>query len=341
MLKTQNVSTQVDNPPTFIPNSNVLENRPHPYRPISEFYKNKFQQKVYKIPVTTILDCPNRRGLKGMKTCIFCDPWGSAAHKESLHQTLQEQIELHWRRMAKRYNATGFLIYFQAYTNTFSKLVEMRSHFEISLSYPFVKGLVVGTRPDCLSKALFDLWSEYSQKTYVTVELGVQSFNDKILEFLQRGHTRRQAIHAIEKIKQLTPIDIGVHLIFGNPYESDRDILEAAKIINDLGIHNVKLHNLHVLKGTGLEELYLKGKFYPITFEEYARRVCLFLEHLSPKIYVHRLAALSSRAEELIEPKWVAYKMETHQKLLDFMKAQNSFQGKAFELQTTALSSKS
>lgn len=301
-----------------------------PYLPISQFYKDKFGEKIYKIPVSVVEDCPNRKGLKGMQTCIFCDPWGSAANKESLTQDLKVQIEEVADKIGKKTNAKHFLVYFQAYTNTFTKLTQMRSHFEIALNYPFVKGLVIGTRPDCLSPALFDLWNEYQQKTFISVELGVQSFNDKILSFLKRGHTRHQSLMAIEKIAKSTQVDLGIHLIFGNPNETKEDILEAAHLCNQLPIKNVKIHNLHVLKNTGLETLYQQGRFQPLTFEEYVERVQLFLEHLSPHIYVHRLAALSTRPEELIAPDWVAYKMATHQKIIDHLNFKNSFQGKHF-----------
>lgn len=301
-----------------------------PYQPISSYYKQRFGEKVYKIPVAVVEDCPNRKGLKGMQTCIFCDPWGSAANKEMLTQELREQIEKSSSRIGKKYNAKSFLVYFQAYTNTFTKLTQMRTNFEIATSYPFVKGMVLGTRPDCLSPALFDLWNEYSEKTYISVELGVQSFNDKILNFMRRGHTRKQSLNAIEKIQKSTKVDIGLHFIFGSPGETDEDIIECARISNQMGVQNVKLHNLHVLKGTGLEELYNGGKFRPIEFDDYARKVSLFLQYLSPRIYVHRLAALTSRPDELIAPSWVALKMSTHQNLINYLNQSATFQGQKF-----------
>jgi len=306
-----------------------------PYLPISQYYRKIFGEKVYKIPVAVVEDCPNRKGVKGMQTCIFCDPWGSAANKEMLTQDLKEQIEKSAARIGQKYKAKCFLVYFQAYTNTFTKLNHMRDNFEIAISYPFVKGMVIGTRPDCLSPSLFDLWNEYSEKTFISVELGIQTFNDKILQFLRRGHSRTQSLNAIEKIQKYTKVDLGLHFIFGNPGETDKDIVESARICNDLGIQNVKLHNLHVLKGTGLEELYRQGKFEPVEFDEYARKAALFLAHLSPDIYVHRLAALSSRPEELIAPAWVAWKMGTHQKLLNFLNDSGIRQGDQSHLAST------
>jgi radical SAM protein (TIGR01212 family) len=300
-----------------------------PYRPISEFYQSKFGSKVYKIPVTVVDDCPNRRGLKGMQTCVFCDEWGSAARSEGQSMGLREQIEKFRIEIAKKFKAESFLVYFQAYTNTFTKLDSLRINFETALSYPFVKGLVVGTRPDCLSKGVFDLWNEFHAKSFVSVELGIQSFNDDQLTFMRRGHTREQSLKAIEKISKETQVDLGIHLMFGQPNETDEQIIETARICNSLPITNIKLHNLHVLKNTPLEGIFERGEFKPIERDSYAARVRLFLEHLSPRIYVHRLSAYAPRWDELVAPQWTADKMGTHQYMIDHLRDHRSFQGKA------------
>jgi uncharacterized protein len=302
-----------------------------PYLPISHYYKKIFGEKVYKIPVTVVQSCPNRQGLRGMETCIFCDPWGSAAKAEFLNTPLRLQIESLVDHIGPKYKAQSFLVYFQAYTNTFTKVQQMRQAFDTALSYPFVKGLVVGTRPDCLSPAVLELWKEYSRKTHISVELGVQSFNDSTLRFLKRGHTRQQNIDAIEKIKTHTDVHLGLHFIFGNPKETTEDIVECAELSHSLGVHSVKLHNLHVLKQTPLETLYHQGLFQPVDFSTYSERVSLFLQHLSPDIYIHRLAALSTRPEELVAPQWVAFKMATHQKLIDDLIARHITQGCLFQ----------
>ncbi len=304
-----------------------------PYRPISEFYIEHFGGKVYKIPVTVVDDCPNRRGLKGMQTCVFCDVWGSAAKSESATMGLREQIEKYQKSIAAKYNSKNFLVYFQAYTNTFTKIDALKANFETALSYDFVKGLVVGTRPDCLSPAVFKLWNEYNERSYVAVEMGVQSFDNKQLEFMRRGHTAEDSIKAIHKIAKETTVDLGIHLMFGQPGETDEQIIETAKICNDLPIKDVKLHNLHVLKETPLEGIFHAGEFTPIEREPYAERVRLLIEHLSPRIYVHRLAAFASRWEELVAPKWTSDKMGTHQYMIDYLRSHHSFQGKALDFE--------
>jgi radical SAM protein (TIGR01212 family) len=298
-----------------------------PYHSISEHFKRIFNEKVYKIPVSVVDDCPNRMGLKGMKTCSFCDVWGSAANEDSFQMSLDEQITKYHELIAKKYNCKKFLVYFQAYTNTFTKIPVLRSNFDTALKHPFVGGFVLGTRPDCISESVLQLWQDYCQKSFVAIELGVQSFFEDHLVFMQRGHTAKESLNAIKKISDRTSVDLGIHLIFGSPNESLQQIKESALICNDLPITNVKLHNLHVLKNTALEIWFSEGKFTPLEFEDYREKVETFLSYLHPRIAVHRLAAYSSRWDELIAPKWTADKMGPHQKIIDHMRAEKIYQG--------------
>ncbi len=298
-----------------------------PYFPISQVYKARFGGKVVKIPVSISDNCPNRAGLKGMKTCIFCDEWGSFAYPESQNDELREQITKHRQKVSERFNAHQFLVYFQAYTTTFTQLDRLKKGFETALSFSDVSGIVVGTRPDCLSEGVLKTWKEYSEKTFFAIELGVQSFDDEQLIWMRRGHTAAQAIKGIERIHRETGIDLGLHLIFGWPTENDKQIIETARLCNSLPITNVKLHNLHVLKNTPLEELFESGDFTPVDFETYAHRVGLFLQYLSPKIAVHRLSALSSRWQELVAPQWTRHKMKSYQGILDYLGERQIRQG--------------
>lgn len=299
-----------------------------PYFPISQVYKKRFGSKVVKVPVAVAEDCPNRRGLKGMQTCIFCDVHGSFAYPENQNDELREQILKHREKVSKRFNAHKFLIYFQAYTTTFTGLSKLKQGFETALSFDDVAGLVVGTRPDCLSDAVIRTWKEYNERTYVGIELGVQSFDDEQLVWMRRGHTAQQSIASIERIAKESDLDVGIHLIFGWPTENEKQIKETALLCNQLPITNVKLHNLHVLKHTPLETLYAEGKFIPPDLDLYSRRVAIFLEHLSPRIAVHRLAALSSRWDELIAPEWTRHKMKSYQGVIDRINELETWQGR-------------
>lgn len=320
--------------PTTRPENGVLSKGPDPdwagkpYHPISLEYRKRFGGKVVKVPVSIADSCPNREGLKGMQTCIFCDEHGSFAYAETQNESLRSQIELHRAKVASRFNAAQFLIYFQAYTTTFTALNRLKEGFEIALSYPDTVGMVVGTRPDCLSEAVLRTWREYNEKTYISVEVGVQSFDDDQLTWMRRGHTGAQAIRGIERIANDSGVDVGIHLMFGWPTENDKQIIETARLCNSLPISNVKLHNLHVLANTPLADLYNAGDFRPIDLDLYAHRVGLFLDHLDPRIAVHRLAALSNRWDELIAPDWVRHKMRSFQAMIDRINQAGHYQGR-------------
>ncbi|MEK7356057.1 MAG: radical SAM protein, partial [Bdellovibrionota bacterium] len=159
------------------------------------------------------------------------------------------------------------------------------------------------------------------------IELGVQSFDDDQLIWMRRGHTAAQSIKGIEKVAA-AGLDTGIHLIFGWPTENEKQIIETARLCNELPITNVKLHNLHVLKNTPLEELHARGEFTPVELDLYAERVAIFLDHLHPRIAVHRLAALSSKWDELVAPPWVRHKMKSYQGIIDRVQKRGSWQGR-------------
>ncbi|MBK9294858.1 MAG: TIGR01212 family radical SAM protein [Oligoflexia bacterium] len=295
---------------------------------LSQFYKNKFGFKVQKIPLTLASTCPNRLGLRNMQTCVFCDQWGSSAYPEQQNQTITEQIESKIGILGHHRSAENFLAYFQTYTTTFVGTKKLKAAFDQALKFNQIKGLIIGTRPDCFSDAVFDLINEFKEKTYVAVELGVESFFDHHLNFLKRGHDSKIIYKTIKAIQEKTKIDIGLHLIFGLPNETDGELIETAKIVSSLNIQHVKLHNLHVLKNTELEQMYLNNSFKVVELEEYTRRVILFLEHLSPTVSIERLSALSSRWEELVAPEWTKTKLMVREHIMAQMRKNNIYQGK-------------
>jgi radical SAM protein (TIGR01212 family) len=299
-----------------------------PYNPISRFYRERFNSKVYKISVAVAETCPNREGLRGMQTCNFCDQWGSAAYHQNLQKPLDQQIREVMHTLREKRGAEKFLVYFQAYTTTFSRSTKLRDQFATALSFPDVVGIVVGTRPDCVSDGFLDLCRETSEQTFVSVEMGVQSFDDEILRFMRRGHTGQQSLDALERIHRACPqVNLGAHFIFGSPGETDEMAISAARQINALAVQNVKLHHLHVLKGTPLHEIYERGEFHPIEREAYFRRCTVFLQHLRSDIAVHRLSAFAPRWDELVAPAWTSYKMKTYQDMLEFMRERKAYQG--------------
>jgi radical SAM protein (TIGR01212 family) len=299
----------------------------HRYYPISQYYKERFGEKVYKVSVSIAETCPNRQPNSRMPLCIFCDEWGSAAYHLERDKSLREQIRINRDKIARRYRANTFLVYFQSYTNTFDRVSELEQRFQVALAEDHINGIVLGTRPDCLPQRVLPLLKKTHEDHYLMVELGLQSFFDHHLTFLQRGHDAARGFEAIQKLHEHTGVDTGVHLIFGLPDETDDEIIETAQRINELPISNVKLHNLHVLTNTPLALMYQQGRFQPVELEEYIDKVVLFLQHLSPNVAVQRLAAVASRWDELIAPAWTREKMRPTQMIEDKLAELNTRQG--------------
>lgn len=297
-----------------------------PYYPIGRFYKNRFGEKVYKITVSAAQTCPNRARNDGVG-CIFCDELGSAGSHLIKHMPLERQIAVNRERLRHRFKVKKFLVYFQPFTNTYKRLEQFQRDIELALDQDKVVGIVFGTRPDCLPDDLFPYLQNLTRTSYVSVELGVQCFSDDQLEFLNRGHTVQDSLDAIENLHSRSGVFTGIHLIFGIPGETDDLIRQTALRINQLPIHNVKLHHLHVLAKTGLEKRYNNGDFIPLTLEEYARRVGLFLSYLSPEIAVQRLAAVAPRWDELIAPQWTRERLKPTQFIIKSMLEQSLHQG--------------
>ncbi len=300
------------------------------YYPISQYFKNLFGERIAKIAISVSEACPNRRIGSKLEPCIFCDEWGSAAYHREASRDLLDQIRFNKGLVTRRHKAKNFLVYFQSYTNTLDKLETLAHRYQLALTEPDIKGLVIGTRPDCLPDRLMPVFEDISTRRYLMIEIGAQSFFDDQLFFLKRGHTSKTNIQAIQKLSDLTHADIGVHLIFGQPNDTKSRIIETAQRINELPVNNVKLHNLHVLKNTELANLYFDGEFIPDCLEEYTEKVILFLRHLSPKISVQRLAGLASRWDELVAPGWTREKMRPIDFIESRMRQTDCYQGDLF-----------
>ncbi len=295
------------------------------YYTINQFYRQRFGEKVYKISVSTAYTCPNRDA--NGYGCIFCDEWGSAGVHRTKDLPLEEQISQNREFLSRRYRVKKFLVYFQAFSNTYTRISELESQMALAMSQPQVDGIIVGTRPDCLPSEVMELFSRFSEESFVSVELGVQCFDDDKLAFLKRGHTAEQSIQAIHQLRKLTNVHIGIHLIFGLPHETNDDIIRTARVINELPVDSVKLHNLHVLGNTPLEEEYRLGRFQPLDLETYADRVILFLEHLSPDIPIQRLAAYAPSKSNLVAPEWTGDRRGPLLHIQNQMAERNTCQG--------------
>lgn len=325
-----------------------------PYTSYSEHLKEKCGGKTYKIVVSSGLTCPTRDGLLDQGGCAFCDVRGSSSFfgKVGRGKEIREQIDSRLPGVKKRFNAEKFIAYFQSYTNTYinapgkdpkEELDYLREIYTAALSHPEMIGLAIGTRPDCLSDEVIDLLEEFGKKTFLTLELGVQSFEDESLLWLTRGHDGACSLDALSRLAKRAPhVEVCVHLMFGSPTDSPEMAEKTARILNQFSKNNlkwnpqaenkgtvagVKLHQLMVLQRTKLATRYAETPFKTLDLNEYAEIVSKFLAHLDPSIYVERLTATSSHPEECIAPLWSRERWDTHNKMRDYLNEHHIKQG--------------
>lgn len=255
------------------------------YRKYSDFLRERFGEKVYKLPVKLDLTCPNRDGTCGVGGCIFCGEEGGSF--ENNFGTVREQILKNKGHIKNRYKANKYIAYFQNFTNTYMPFEDFKRVIEESLIEDVV-GVSISTRPDYLPKKHLDFLEELNKNYFVTVEIGLQTPNYHSLKKLNRGHGLSEFIDAAIKLKKRN-LNVCTHIIIGLPWDDDLDIIECAKILNVLNIDEVKIHALYILKDTALGKMYERGEIDPISLDDYKKKVILFLRNLKDDIIVERI----------------------------------------------------
>ena len=255
------------------------------YRKYSDFLREKFGEKVYKLPVKLDLTCPNRDGTCGVGGCIFCGEEGGSF--ENNFGTVREQILKNKDHIKNRYKANKYIAYFQNFTNTYMPFEDFKRVIEESLIEDVV-GVSISTRSDYLPKKHLDFLEELNKNYFVTVEIGLQTPNYHSLKKLNRGHGLSEFIDAAIKLKKRN-LNVCTHIIIGLPWDDDLDIIECAKILNVLNIDEVKIHALYILKDTALGKMYERGEIDPISLDDYKKKVILFLRNLKDDIIVERI----------------------------------------------------
>jgi radical SAM protein (TIGR01212 family) len=278
------------------------------YSTFSDELKRLFGCKVQRISVDAGFTCPNRDGYLDTEGCIFCGGHGSGSHGIQRNLDIAAQLEDGKEVMRRKYKASRFIAYFQAYSNTYSDGATLRKRFSAALAVPDIVGLIIATRPDCLPDVVLDYLHELSRQTYLWLELGVQSMYDRSLTFINRRHDHSCSVDAIRRA-QSRCLRVCAHIILGLPGETGEEKLAMADELNRLGVDGVKLHLLHVMKGTKLAELHGRGEIKLPGRDEYAGLVCDFLELLDPRILIHRLTGDGGHAN-LIAPLWSLKKFE-------------------------------
>ncbi len=300
------------------------------YNDFPTYFKNKFSGRVQKVSVDAGFTCPNRDGTKGVGGCTYCNNKTFKPTYCNLDNSVTTQITQGIRFFSKKYATMKYLAYFQAYTNSYAPLENLKELYEEALQHPDIIGLVISTRPDTVSNQLLDYLAELSKTVYVMVEFGLESHLNRSLKAVNRGHTFSESVRALEETAK-RGINNCAHLILGLPGETRDDLLEQARVISKLPVKNLKLHQLQIHKGTLLEKQYRENpeKFSLFTAEAYIELVVDYLELLNPEIIVERFVS-QAPPEMLIAPKWGLKNFEFVAKVEKRLQERQTWQGRLF-----------
>ena len=287
-----------------------------------------FNARVYKIGLRLDFTCPNRDGTVAVGGCIYCNNASHTPQNYRPRTSVTAQLENGAVALKKRHRAERFIAYFQSYTNTYDSTAKLEKLYREALDFPGVVGLAIATRPDCLPDATLDLIRDLSKQSYLWLELGLESMYDRTLAWVNRGHGLRHYLDAVARAKA-RELRICTHLILGFPGESREEMLATPKLLNRLDIDGVKLHNLHVIKGTALEKFYQLGQVPLFSRDEYVALVIDFLERLDPTIIVHRLSGETYR-QITVAPDWSIDKLGIHNAIFKALESRDTWQGRLF-----------
>lgn len=300
----------------------------------SEYIRNIFGGRIQKLSIDAGFTCPNRDGTLGYGGCIFCNneafnPSYCSAQKP-VRQQLEEGIAFHKVRYRR---AQGYLAYFQAFSNTHAPLGRLKTLYSEALSFPGVRGLVIGTRPDCLDEPILDYLAELAQQYFISVEIGIESCYDSTLAWMRRGHGFEQAVRALEQCK-IRSLTTGAHFILGLPGETEEMMLESATIVSKLPLTFIKLHQLQVLENTDLADMYRSDPhdFRLFGLNEYIGFVIRYIERLNPAFVIERFTA-ETPPRYLITPNWGLLRTDQILAMIEQRLSElDTWQGKYFKM---------
>jgi hypothetical protein len=300
------------------------------YHDFSGYYRGKFNGRVQKISIDAGFTCPNRDGLRGTGGCSYCNNQTFSPAYCNLEKSVANQLTEGIEFFSRKYTSMKYLAYFQAYSNTYAPLKSLKILYEEALNYPEVVGLVIATRPDCLSTETLDYLQELARIHYIMIEFGVESHLNSSLEKMNRGHLFEESAWALNETAK-RKIHNCAHLILGLPGETDEDFLEQARMISRLPVENLKLHQLQIHKGTRMYHEYVQDAsgFRMFTVDEYLDLCVRYLELLNPQIIVERFVS-EAPDDLLIAPRWGLKNFEFTAKLEKLLEERNTWQGRLF-----------
>ena len=290
--------------------------------------RSRFPFRVQKISVDAGFTCPNRDGRISTGGCIFCNNRTfNPSYCDSRH-SVSQQLEEGQRFFAHKYPDMKYLAYFQAFTNTYAPLAQLKALYQEALQVPDIVGIVIGTRPDCVSDELLDYLAELNQRTFVLVEYGIESTNNDTLLRINRGHTFQQSADAIQRTHQRGLLT-GAHIILGLPGEDASESLRQAPIISSLPIDILKIHQMQIIRGTRLATEFEQQPFHIYTVDEYIQLIAAYIQRLRPDMILERFVSQSPK-ELLIAPHWGLKNYEFTNLLVNHLKQNKIYQGQFF-----------
>jgi radical SAM protein (TIGR01212 family) len=296
------------------------------YYAFSRFLRERFGARVHRVTIDAGFTCPNVDGTVTVGGCVYCDNRSFSPNRRLPRTSVRAQVDRGVAVLQKRYGADRFLAYFQAATNTYAPVGKLRRLYDEALGHPQVVGLAIGTRPDCVPDPVLDLIEGYARERYVCLELGLQSAHDRSLDWMNRGHHFDAFVDAVCRC-QGRALDLCAHVILNLPGECREDMLATADALAGLPVQAVKIHNLHVVRDTPLEEMYRAGTVRLFERDEYVQVLCDFLERLPPQMVIHRLSG-DAPPDYLVAPAWCLDKPALLRAVHAELERRDSWQGK-------------
>ncbi len=295
------------------------------YHTLDYFYKHKFNSKVFKVSLNAGFTCPNIDGKCGYGGCIYCSSLGSGEFAGNKNDDLVTQFNEVKNIISKKWPNSLYIGYFQANTNTYAPVNILKEKYETILKLDKVVGLNIATRADSITDECLDYLEQLNKKTFLTIELGLQTIHEDTSKLINRCHSLDCFYNMVQKLRTRN-INVVVHIINGLPFETKEMMIDTVKYLNNLDIQGIKIHMLSILKNTALENLYNKTNFHILTKEEYVNIVCDQLEYLRPEIVINRITG-DPKKEDLIEPNWLLKKFCVLNDIDKEMQKRNSYQG--------------
>jgi radical SAM protein (TIGR01212 family) len=302
-------------------------NTPH-YNDYGTWIRRQFPYRVQKISIDAGFTCPNRDGRISTGGCIYCDNRTFNPSYCQRRHSVTQQLEEGKRFFTHKYPDMKYLAYFQAFTNTYAPLAQLKALYEEALQVEDIVGIVIGTRPDCVSDELLDYLAALNQRTFVLVEYGVESANNDTLLRINRGHSFEQSCDAIKRTKQRGLLT-GAHIILGLPGEDTAESLRQASVISSQPIDTLKIHQMQIIRGTRLADEYAATPFHIYTVDEYIQLIAEYIQRLRPNLILERFVSQSPK-ELLIAPHWGLKNYEFTNLLVNYLKQNKIYQGQFF-----------